>query len=395
MQQTLSQKRIESIDILRGIVMVIMALDHTRDYFHKEAYTDDPLNLATTTTFLYFTRWVTNFCAPVFVFLAGTSAWLQSQRKTKKELSRFLVTRGLWLILVDVIIMSLGILGDIHFGIFVLQTIWSIGISMAILGLAIWLPFNAILAIGLCIVFGHNLLDTVEKNHTGGFPLWWLLLHVRGIHPLWDGHQLFVIYPFLSWCGLMMLGYCCGKIFTRFQNDERNKLLLWMGIGLLLFFVLLRAANSYGNPFHWSQQKNGLFTFLSFIDVHKYPPSLLYTCVTIGPALIFLALIKNTKNRFTKIITVYGRVPMFYYILHFYLLHFICAMAFLYRGHTWAEGTKGVEGFPFKFIVPGEGYPLWVVYIIWISVVVAIYPLCKWYDTYKANHKEKWWLSYL
>ncbi len=397
MQPTLtnSKKRIDSIDLLRGIIMVIMALDHSRDFFHQAAFSDDPLNLATTTPFLYFTRWITNFCAPTFVFLAGVSAWLQSQRKTKAALSKFLITRGLWFIFVDLTVMSLGILGDIHFGIFVLQTIWSIGISMAILGVFVRLPFNAILVTGLVIVLGHNLLDLIEKSHMGSYPMWWSLLHVRSMQPLWGSHQLFIVYPFLSWCGLMMLGYCFGKIFTAFEIAQRNKILLWTGTGLLLFFAVLRATNLYGNPFQWSQQKNGLYTFLSFMDVHKYPPSLLYMCVTIGPALIFLALVKNTQTRFAKIMIVYGRVPMFYYILHFYLLHILNIGLFLSREHTMAEGMKGVPGLPFKFLIPGEGYSLWVVYAVWIAVVAVLYPLCKWYDTYKTNHKEKWWLSYL
>ena len=392
---TATKTRIESIDLLRGIVIIIMALDHSRDFFHYAAFSDDPLNLATTTPFLYFTRWITNLCAPTFVFLAGTSAWLQSRRKTTKELSKFLITRGLWLVLVDLTVMSLGILGDIHFGIFVLQTIWSIGISMAILGLVIWLPFNAILITGLLIVFGHNALDYVEKNHTGQFPLWWSMLHVRAMHPLWGNHQLFVVYPFLSWSGLMMLGYCCGKIFTQFETVKRNNILLWLGISLLIFFAIVRATNSYGNPFQWSHQKNTLYTFFSFMDVHKYPPSLLYICVTIGPGLIFLALIKNTQSRFAKIMIVYGRVPLFFYILHFYVLHTLDIILFLSRGHSFTEGMKGVKGLPFKFIIPGEGYSLWVVYAVWIAVVVAMYPLCKWYDHYKTNHPEKKWLSYL
>lgn len=372
-----------------------MALDHSRDFFHREAFTDDPLNLVTTTPILYFTRWITHFCAPVFVFLAGTSAWLQSQRKTKQELSRFLISRGLWLILIDLTVMSLGILGDIHFGVFVLQTIWSIGISMVILGLMIWLPFNAILIIGLIIVFGHNSLDFMERAHKGDYPIWYYFLHIQSMHPLWGNHQLFIVYPFLSWSGLMMLGYCCGKIFTNFDTERRNKILLFTGIGLLVFFVILRAINFYGNPFPWTQQKNALYTFFSFMNVHKYPPSLLYMCATIGPALIFLALVKNTQGRFAKIMTVYGRVPLFYYIIHFYLLHFICIILFLSRGHSFAEGMKGVPGFPFKFLVPGEGYSLGVTYVIWFAVVVALYPVCKWYDRYKTSHPEKKWLSYL
>jgi uncharacterized membrane protein len=223
--------------------MIIMALDHSRDLFHKEAFTGEPLDFATTTPILYFTRWITHFCAPTFVFLSGLSAWLQSQRKTKKELSRFLITRGLWLVLMEITVMSLGISGDIHYGIFILQTIWSIGISMVILGLVIWLPFNIILALGLLIVFGHNLIDYAEKNINGAVPVWWSFLHRPAILTLWGDHLLGIFYPFLPWTGLMMLGYCCGKIFTAIEPVRRKKILLGMGIGLVLFFIALRALN--------------------------------------------------------------------------------------------------------------------------------------------------------
>jgi uncharacterized membrane protein len=397
MQQplNLNSKRIESIDLLRGLVMIIMAIDHTRDFFHVEALTGDPLDPASTTPFLYFTRWITHFCAPTFVFLSGVSAWLQSKRKTTKELSRFLITRGLWLVFLEVTVITLGITGDIHFGFFVLQTIWSIGISMFILGLVIWLPFNVILIAALLIVFGHNSLDFAEAGRMGNENKFWHFIHVPGVFHLWGDHMLGLFYPFLPWTGLMMLGYCMGKIFSDTEPERRKKILLFTGIGALIFFVALRASNLYGDPAHWSEQKTGLRSFLSFMNVTKYPPSLLYTCTTVGCGLIFLALVKNTSSRIAKIIIVYGRVPFFYYVLHFYLLHIIAICCYLSRGHTMAEGIKGLPGLPFKFAVPGEGYSLWVVYGIWAAVVIALYPLCKWYDTYKTNHKEKWWLSYL
>jgi len=392
---SLEKKRIESIDLLRGLVMIIMALDHSRDLFHKEAFTGEPLDFATTTPILYFTRWITHFCAPTFVFLSGLSAWLQSQRKTKKELSRFLVTRGLWLVLMEITVMSLGISGDIHYGFFILQTIWSIGISMVILGLVIWLPFNIILALALLIVFGHNVIDYAERNNNGAVPVWWSFLHRPAILTLWGDHLLGIFYPFLPWSGLMMLGYCCGKIFTAIEPVRRKKILLRMGIGTVLFFIALRATNSYGDPGQWTRQKSMLDTFFTFMNVQKYPPSLLYMSATIGGALIFLGLVQNTTSRFAKIIIVYGRVPFFYYILHFYFLHIISVIFYLARGHSLPEGMKGVPGLPFKFVLPGEGYSLWVVYGMWLAVVIALYPLCRWYDNYKTNHKEKWWLSYL
>jgi uncharacterized membrane protein len=390
--------RIDSIDLLRGLVMIIMALDHSRDFFHKEGMTGDPLNLATTTPLLYFTRWITHFCAPVFVFLAGTSVYFQSLRKSKTELFETLIRRGLWLLFVEVFIMAFAFMFDVHYSLIGLQTIWSIGISLIILGLVIRLPFTAILILGSVILLGHNALDFYEANLKGN-PGWaYSLLHRPGFYNLWDGHNLLILYPFLPWCGLMMLGYCFGKLFLKFEGAKKKKVLMWLGIGVILFFAVLRYTNEYGNPpfGNWTTQKNALYTFLSFMNVQKYPPSLLYICATIGPALLFLAFVGNAKNRLTKFITVFGRVPFFYYILHFYLIHFLSAIFFFTRGHSWADGIHhNVQGFLPNFIIPGEGYSLWVVYAVWIFVILSLYPACKWFSEYKMKHREKWWLSYL
>lgn len=386
--------RIQSIDLLRGLVMIIMALDHTRDFFHSQAFTGNPLDLTTTTPILFFTRWITHFCAPIFVFLSGTSIYLQSLRKNKKQLSIFIIKRGLWLVLIELIVMSFAFTFDIHYSIFILQTIWAIGISMIILGLILWLPFAAILALGAVIVFGHDCLDFAEAKNTGGFGFGWSLLHHQNRFHIWGNHNLFIFYPFLPWTGLMLLGYCTGKLFTKdFNSNYRRKILLLLGICIILFFIALRASNIYGDPFPWSAQKNSFFTFLSFINTNKYPPSLLYMCMTIGPALLLLALFESARNGLARIIIVYGRVPFLYYILHFYILHLLCMILFLMRGHTFNEGLHQT-GSPFKFVNAGEGYSLGVVYIIWISVVIVLYPICKWFSDYKQTHK-KWWLSYL
>jgi uncharacterized membrane protein len=388
--------RIDSIDLLRGLVMIIMALDHTRDFFHKEGMTGDPLNLATTTPFLYFTRWITHFCAPVFVFLTGSSIWFQSLRKSKKQLSLFLIKRGLWLVFVEIFIMNFAFSFDIHYGLIAFQTIWSIAISMIILALLIWFPFPVILVLGSIIVLGHNSLDYYEANLKSQ-PGWlYSLVHIRGFYKLWDGHNFLILYPFLPWSGLMMLGYCFGKLFLSVEGRQRKKMLVWLGLGVILLFTIIRVFNGYGDPIHWSKQKNGLYTFLSFMNVQKYPPSLLYICATIGPAILFLAFAGNVKNRLTRFITVYGRVPFFYYILHFYLIHLVSAIFFFFRGHSFAEGIHhGVTGFLPNFIIPGEGYSLFIVYIIWICIVLSLYPVCKWFSDYKRTHREKWWLSYL
>lgn len=399
MQQTISaQKRIDSIDVLRGIVMVIMALDHVRDFFHISANTDDPLNLETTTPVLFFTRWITHFCAPVFVFLSGTSIYLQSLRKTRKELSAFLLKRGLWLVLVEVVIVSLGISFNPYYNFILLQVIWAIGISMVILSLLIRLPFNFILALGLVIVLGHNLLDIPEAATGFKAGFWWDLFHsgVFAIYPFAPDHVIAIMYPFVPWLGLMLVGYCTGIFFSaKFTADQRRKFFTSIGLGLVAFFIFVRFVNIYGDPNAWSTQKSIFYTFLSFIKVQKYPPSLMYMSVTIGPAFLFLAFIEKVQNRFTNVVRTYGRVALFYYILHFYLAHFIAAICFFTRGHSIGDAIASMQNLPFLFIIPGEGYSLGVVFLVWGAVVISLYPLCKWYDQYKTIHREKWWLSYL
>lgn len=394
---TITKSRIESIDILRGIIMVIMALDHVRDYFHITANTDDPLNLATTTPFLFFTRWISHFCAPIFIFLSGTSIYLQSLRKTKKELSIFLITRGIWLVFAEIIIISFAWSFDPYYNFHFLQVIWAIGISMIILGFVIRLPFNVILAMGILIVFCHNLLDIPESVPGFKAGFWWDLFHHGSFvaYPYAPNHSFLLVYPFVPWTGLMMLGHCLGIFFTpTFSAQHRRKILSSIGLAMILFFIVLRFINSYGDPVAWSAQKNSLFTFFSFLNVHKYPPSLLFMCLTIGTALLLLPLLEKIQNGFTNSMRIFGRVAFFYYIIHIYLVHLLAAFCFFARGHSFHEEAGGGH-FPFYFVASGEGYGLPVVYVIWIAVVIALYPLCKWYDKYKTNHPEKWWLSYL
>lgn len=389
--------RIESIDVLRGIVMVIMALDHTRDFFHPTAWTDDPLNLATTTPALYFTRWVTHFCAPIFVLLSGTSIYLQSLRKSKAELSTFLLKRGLWLVVAEVLIVSLG-LSFLPYNFILLQVIWAIGVSMVLMAAVIRLPFRAILLLGLVIVLGHNALDSMEAAPDFKPGLWWELLH-HARDPVFfyaENRAVVIGYPLFPWPGVMMLGYCLGRLFTSdFPAPRRRQWLLVLGAGLLLLFVVLRFTNIYGDPYPWSVQKDGLFTFFSFIKVQKYPPSLLYLCVTVGPGLLALAALENVRNGLTNILKTYGRTAFFYYLVHWYVLHTLVLIFFFVSGHTMADAMTSLGTIPVLGVLPGEGYPLPVVYALWFAVVASLYPLCRWYDAYKSSHKEKWWLSYL
>lgn len=386
------KKRITSVDLLRGAVMIIMALDHTRDFFHYDAQVNNPLNLNSTTGVLFFTRWITHFCAPVFVFLSGTSAYLQSARKSKKELSLFLITRGLWLILMEFTVVNIALTFDVYFSTFAFEVIGTIGLSMLILGLVVWLPFEIILVLGLLIVLGHNALDFFERKQTGPFSVGYNLLHRVGFHPLGGRYRLLILYPFLAWSGLMMLGYCLGRVLRNENATYRKKFLIITGLFAVALFVVLRFINIYGDPSQWSKQGTGFRTFLSFINSTKYPPSLFFILMTIGPALLFLAWWDNIQNTFTKIVSVYGRVPFFYFVVHFFILHLAAMVIYFLRGHTFAETMA--DPIITKFVKGGEGFPLKIVYFIWLAVVIAMYPLCKRYDRYKTEHKEKKWLSY-
>lgn len=398
------RSRIDSIDILRGLVMVIMALDHVRDFFHKAVVEGSgdvatgPTDLDHTTPALFFTRWITHFCAPIFVFLAGSSAYLLSLKKSKKELSGFLIKRGLWLLIVEVVIITLGWTFNPFYNFIILQVIWAIGMSLILLGLLVYLPFNAIFIIGLIIVFGHNLLDypAVSEGVKGGWIPDLLYFTKFSIYNIDNSHLVLIVYAFLPWTGVMMLGYCFGKLFgPEMDPVRRKKILVLMGAGLLLLFVLLRSINLYGDPIPWiSHPRGSVFTFLSFININKYPPSLHFLSVTIGGGILVLALLEGTRNAVTNFFRIYGRVPMFYYILHFYLIHLLVVIGFFLQGFTTNQVVS--PDMPFLFRPGTFGYPLGIVYLIWILVVLLLYPLCKKYDRYKtANANKKWWLSYL
>jgi uncharacterized membrane protein len=399
---TALRPRIQSIDVLRGLVMVIMALDHVRDFFHKVTLDDagaaatGPTDLATTTPVLFFTRWITHFCAPIFVFLAGTSVYLMSLKKTKKELSIFLFTRGFWLIIVEVVLITFSWTFNPLYNLFILQVIWAIGISMILMGLLVQLPYKIILLIGLIIVFGHNILDykTVNEGLKGTALANLLYFSEFSLIPLNSDHAVLVVYAFLPWLGVMMLGYCFGKLYTPGTDAAlRRKKVLQLGAGAIALFVVLRLINMYGDPVPWSTQPRGtVYTFLSFLNINKYPPSLLFLCVTIGSGMLFLAFMETVQNRFTSIMNVYGRVPMLYYILHFYIIHTLVVIVFYLQHFTNKDIIT--PGVPFFFKPNTFGFNLWGVYAVWIFVVAILYPVCKKYNRYKSTHK-KWWLSYL
>jgi uncharacterized membrane protein len=388
-----TRQRVRSIDVLRGFVMVIMALDHVRDFFHDDALIHNPLDPLTTNPALYFTRWITHLCAPIFVFLSGTSIYLVGLRKTKAELSKFLLTRGLWLIFVELIIMNFAFSFDPFFTTVFIQVIWSIGISMVILAGLIWFPFPVLFALGLIIFFGHNLLDYPEAERQGQVGFVWSVLHRPGFFP-YGGNRVFgVLYPFVPWTGVMLMGYSLGKWFESSVDPAvRRKRLVITGSCLIALFIVLRSGNLYGDPTPWDTKLTGAKVFYSFMNVQKYPPSLMFSCITIGIGLLLLAVLENVKSRATNVLNVYGRVPFFYYVPHFYLIHLLCVIGFFAAGY----GVDDIRSpnVPFLFRPLNFGYPLWAVYLIWIAVVAALYPLCKWYNNYKSSHTN-WWLSYV
>jgi uncharacterized membrane protein len=375
--------------------MIIMALDHVRDYFHYTAFTDSPTNLLTTTPLLFFTRWITHFCAPAFVFLSGISAYLMGEKRTKKELSRFLMKRGCWLILVEIGIVTLGWTYDPLYHVLILQVIWAIGVSMVILALFVWLPANVILTCGLVIICFHNMLDYHELNVQGRVSILWDLIHHGNLTVVKFGpnHILLIVYAFLPWTGIMLTGYGIGRIFTTdFSSAGRRRILFITGFVFILLFLILRSINHYGDPVHWYMQNTQFFSWLSFINLSKYPPSVDYIALTVGMGMITLGLVDGISNKSFSFVRVFGRVPFFYYVVHIYLIHALAVILFIVQGFH----TKDIkpQTSPFLFRPDNFGFGLLGVYLIWFGVVLILYPLCQWYDRYKTTH-NKWWLSYL
>jgi uncharacterized membrane protein len=389
-------KRIESIDLLRGIVMIIMALDHVRDYFHGSAYIYDPTDLAHTSVPIFFTRWITHFCAPIFMLLAGVSACLYGAKKGRKELSFFLFTRGIWLILAELFIVTLEWTFNPHYAAFILQVIWAFGISMLVLSVLIYLPRQLIALIGTLLIAGHNLLDKIHVPGNTIPAFFWAFLHEQRFFSFGPSGVM-VGYPILPWIGIICIGYCLGALYLpEYAPVQRKKTLLSLGFGAVVLFIVLRFSNLYGDPSLWSTQKSAVFTFMSFLNVTKYPPSLLYVLMTIGPALLFLALAEKPLNALTEKVIIFGRVPMFYYLVHIFFIHFLAIIGAMVSGRPWSvmvDLTTWVTANP---QLRGYGFNLLTVYVIWVGVVIALFPLCRWFDRYKRAHlAEKRWLSYL
>ena len=390
----INTRRIESIDLLRGVVMIIMALDHVRDYFHYDAFYYSPTDLTQTNVPLFFTRFITHYCAPVFVFLAGTSAYLYGAKRSKKELSFFLLSRGMWLVFIELFIVVLFRTFNPSYTYLNLQVIWAIGVSMIALSAIIYMNKKLILLTAVLLVAAHNLLDAMHVYGNGLLAVFWSFLHDVN-HFTFGRVDLYVRYPVLPWLGIMTIGYYLGSLYVSdYDPVKRRKKLLIAGIGSITLFIILRSGNWYGDAAPWTVQKNFAFSLLSFLNVNKYPPSLLYVLITLGPALIFLALTEKKLNAWTEKIAIFGRVPMFYYLGHIFLIHILAVIAALVTGYPEMvilnNAVNSIQA------LKGYGFNLLTVHLFWIIHVVVMYPFCKWYDVYKRTHQsEYWWLSYL
>jgi uncharacterized membrane protein len=379
--------RIESIDVVRGVIMIIMALDHVRDFFGNSGF--NPTDPATTTIPLFFTRWITHFCAPVFFLLTGTGAFLALGRKTKRELSRFLFTRGLWLIFLELtVVRCLGWQFNFDYHLTLLLVLWALGWAMIVLSALVYLPAWMVTTFGVVLIAGHNLFDSVDSAN----PLW-TILHSPNLILNSPGRIIFVTYALIPWIGVTAAGYGLGQIYS-WPSARRKAFLLPLGIGLTAAFLILRGFNVYGNPFPWTAQKSAAFTVLSFLNTTKYPPSLLYLLMTLGPAILFLWAVDAGTPRWLRPALTIGKVPMFYYLLHIPLIHLLAVGAcYLKYGQThWMFESPGLDAFPITK-PDGWGYPLPIVYLVWVLVVVALYPLCRWFAGLKQRRSDTW-LSY-
>jgi uncharacterized membrane protein len=379
--------RIESIDVVRGVIMILMALDHTRDFFGNSGV--NPTNPATTTIPLFFTRWVTHFCAPVFFLLTGTGAYLSLRKKSKRELSWFLFTRGVWLIFLEVVVVRcFGWQFNFDYHLILLNVLWALGWAMITLSVLVYLPDFVVAVFGLLMIATHNLFDSVRFSN----PIW-SILHSPNFILNYPGHTVFVAYALIPWIGVTAAGYALGRIY-RWPSERRKAFLLPLGIGLTAAFFILRGINLYGDPLRWSRQRSAAFTVLSFLNTNKYPPSLLFLLMTLGPALLFLWAVDVRVPGWLRPALTIGKVPMFYYLLHIPLIHLVAiAVCYARYGQVhWMFESPGPGQFPIT-PPPGWGYSLPIVYLLWAFVVVTLYPLCRWFAGLKQRRNDAW-LSY-
>lgn len=394
--------RVQSVDVLRGLVMVIMAIDHTRDFFHYGAQQFSPEDLTRTSAVLFFTRWMTHFCAPVFVFFAGTGSYLATRRgMSTAAVSRFLWTRGLWLVVVEMTFVLFGVTFNLTYRLVVWQVIWVIGWSMMALSLLIYLPWRTLVVFSLTMIAAHNLFDGIRASELTSFGWLWSILHEGpAIVQLPGGRMALAVYPLVPWVGVMSAGYCLGRVFD-LDPHRRRRILLWLGLGLTAAFIVLRLANGYGDPSPWSVQSSRTMTLISILRLSKYPPSLLFLLMTLGPALVALSWLDRLVVGDRNPLVVFGRVPLFYYVLHWYAIHLVAIGLALVRYGRFdfmfdpPPSLLPPTIFPPRVAYPADyGYDLLLVYVIWAAIVAGLYPLCRWFAGVKARRKSAW-LSYI
>ena len=377
--------------------MVLMALDHSREYFHSTGFADggNPTDLETTTPVLFFTRFITHFCAPIFVFLAGTSAYLYGQKKNKSQLSRFLFTRGLWLIIVEIVIMNPIWWFHFNYDFINLQVIWAIGICMVALGALVYLPKRTLFFLSVIIIAGHNLLDNIEAKEDSFLSVLWYIIHQGGYVSLHENLFVSFTYPVLPWIGVIVAGYLFGSLFKAgVEPEDRKKWLLRLGAISIGLFVLLRGSSIYGSSEPWTIRDNSVFTILSFLNIEKYPPSFNFLLLTLGGGFFFLYAVEKLRNRVSGFLLVFGRVPFFYYVLHIFLIHLLALITLPLVGKDWQLMILSTENL-MKGLLQGYGYPLWATYLVWIIGIAILYFPSKAYMKYKMKNRTKWWLSYL
>ncbi len=378
--------RIDGLDVLRGIVMLLMALDHTRDYLLINSDAFDITDPGKSDLVLYFTRWVSNFCAPTFVLLAGLGAWLRGSRGAgPNDLSGFFLTRGLWLIVLEVAIVGPGF--SFHPGLLFPQVIWVIGASMILLAAFSRLPTMAVLAIGVAIIGLHDLLDPIDPKTLGPWAFPFQMLYSGPTPFNWGPFHGVLLYSLIAWTGIMFLGYGLGPIF-KLPRAKRDLLLTLLGLGIILAFVVLRLVNRYADFVPYVHQPTAAREVMAFLRVSKYPPTLDFTLATLGPMLVLLPWLDRWKGKALEVLRTFGRVPLFFYVLHIYLIHGLSAAVGMAHGLPFSAYTDLLNR-------PKDmGFSLPVVYLIWIGVVAALYPLCRWFEGVRERRKD-WWLSYL
>jgi len=370
-----------------------MALDHVRDFMHTTSMSQSPTDLQTTTILLFMTRWVTHLCAPTFVFLSGISAYIAFKKNNNISESRsFLFKRGIWLVILEFTFINFTLWFDIHFRFMIMEVISAIGLSFIVLSLLLKLPSRTIGIIGLLIIFCHNLLQAVTIPANSIAIFFSSILFRPFLMQVTPSFSFFTAYPLIPWLGIMLSGFACGEFFE-IPAERRIKIFLRVGLATLFVFTIIRFINIYGDPSKWVIQRSSLFTILSFINTTKYPPSLLFILLFLGITFLVLYISEKVQNRFSDFLMVYGRVPLFYFLIHLFIIHSLMFLMLRIQGFGSSDMLFGAfnNGRP----KTGGGVELPIIYLIWLSVVLLLYPVCKWYGRYKSEHKENKFLRYL